>query len=289
MPGRGGGRNAGRGQTSGRDHQAEQPAQQTTTGRTPFVTTMGTTWQNAGHAPSTKSFWLGALNRLFSQVGLFSSGLHVVPALAQSLANAEVPPAMADIARHNSSESTMRTSAVLAEIGPPVPVNAMPDADAVNAAMSSECDTSYFYEAKGKINALSSNDIIMMFLGPLAVSDDSLPVKALADLGATHSEIVGQSVQSRCAVQLQCQYCMHLARLQRCTSYAADQADPLLMRQLIQCQTTNLQPCKPARICFVQFCTDADLQHVTRVPSFPSRLLLQHDTHKQHSLTAHNC
>ena len=102
---------------------------------------------------------------------------------------------MADTITYNSSESTIDAFAVLAEIGTPVPVNAMPDPHAVNAAMSSDCDTSHFHDAKSNINALSDNGPIMMFLALLAASDDSLPAKVLADSGATHCLISEKLVQ----------------------------------------------------------------------------------------------
>lgn len=125
------------------------------------------------------------LNKLF-EVSFLPTALHSAHACKHSLADATAPAVMANSAMHNSTESTIDTSAVLAEIGAPMSMNAMPDPHAVNAAMSSECDTSHFYDAKGNINALSTNNLIMMFFGLLAVSDDLLPARILADTGATH-------------------------------------------------------------------------------------------------------
>ena len=71
------------------------------------------------------------LNRLFGQVSSSSAAFN--PAHTSHI----VSEVMADIAMHDSTGSTIDTSAVLAEIGTPVPVNAMPDPHAVDTAMSS--------------------------------------------------------------------------------------------------------------------------------------------------------
>ena len=52
---------------------------------------------------------------------------------------------MTDTAMHNSSKHSIdaSTAVVLAGFGAPVPVNAMPDSYAINAAMSSEPEMSH--------------------------------------------------------------------------------------------------------------------------------------------------
>jgi len=70
---------------------------------------------------------------------------------------------------------------ILTDIGTPMPLNAMPDPEALN-------DESAF-DSDGHINALSSNGPKMMLKVELAVRQERMPARALVDTGATHCYI----------------------------------------------------------------------------------------------------
>ena len=65
-------------------------------------------------------------------------------------------------------------------IGTPVPFNAMPDPALSNAELPA---------VSGSLNVLSPNGLTMMFHGMIAVNHGKIPVRTLADTGASHCYI----------------------------------------------------------------------------------------------------